>query len=320
MSPIVSVIIPTCDRAHLLERAVNSVLSQNFDDYEVIVVDDHSRDDTLEVIERLQDKRVRCIPRSQRGGGGAARNTGIKAAAGEYLAFLDDDDAWHDGKLQSQVDVLQRRPEVGLVYTGAVHIHQHNGQIFKMVTPRHRGDIFQALLEHNVIGTTSSIMVRKEALLAVGGFDETFPSCQDWDLYLRLSREWMVEFVGKPLVDFYLHPVRITRNDNARIDGRKMILEKYSSDIIGNKRILSRHHGAIGRLCCQAGRYREGRHLLFQAVRESPANAEALKHLLPVLFGGGLYRRLMLLQRQCVALMVNRSRSSEQKKGQFPDE
>ena len=320
MCPIVSVIIPTCDRAHLLERAVKSVLDQSFDDYEVIVVDDHSRDDTLEVIERLRDKRVRCIARCQRGGGAAARNTGIEAASGEYLAFLDDDDAWHDRKLQSQIEVMQRRPEVGLVYTGAVHIHQHNGQIFKTVTPRYRGNIFQVLLERNVIGTTSSIMVRKESLLAVGGFDESFPSCQDWDLYLRLARDWAFDFVGEALVDFYLHPVRITRNDRARIDGRKMILEKFSFYIKGDKRILSQHHGAIGRLCCQAGRYREGRQLLFQAVRESPTNVAAIKHLLPVLFGGGWYRRLMLLQRQCMFLMANRSRSSPKKKGQLPDE
>lgn len=320
MSPIVSVIIPTCDRAHLLERAVMSVLGQSFDDYEVIVVDDHSRDDTLEVIERLRDERVRCIPRSQRGGGAAARNTGIEAACGEYLAFLDDDDAWHDSKLQRQVEVMQRRPEVGLVYTGAVHIHQHNGQIFKTVTPTDRGYIFQALLERNIIGTTSSVMVRKEALLEVGGFDEAFPSCQDWDLYLRLAGDWMVDFVGKALVDFYLHPVRITRNDNARIDGRKMILDKYSSYIQADKRILSLHHSAIGRLCCQAGRYGEGRHLLFEAVRESPTNMEAIKHLLPVLFGGGGYRRLMMLQRQWLDLMANRKHASPQKKGQLPDE
>lgn len=320
MSPIVSVIIPTCDRAQLLKRAVNSVLGQSFDDYEVIVVDDHSRDDTLEVIQSLQDKRVRCITRQQRGGGAAARNTGIEAASGEYVAFLDDDDAWHDSKLQRQVEVMQRRPEVGLVYTGAVHIHQHNGQIYKTVTPKYRGHIFRALLERNVIGTTSSIMVRKEALVAVGGFDETFPSCQDWDLYLRLSRDWVVDFVDRALVDFYLHPVRITRNDSARIDGRKKILDKFSSDIQGDKRILSQHHGAIGRLCCQAGRYREGRRLLFRAVQESPANATAIKHLLSVLFGGGWYRRLMLWQRQCMALQARRHRSSSQKKGRFPGE
>jgi glycosyltransferase involved in cell wall biosynthesis len=297
-----------------------SVLGQSSDDYEVIVVDDHSGDDTLEVIERLRDKRVRCITRSQRGGGAAARNTGIEAASGEFIAFLDDDDAWHDSKLKSQVEVMQRRPEVGLVYTGAVHIHQHNGQIFKTVVPRYRGYIFQTLLEHNVIGTTSSVMVRKEALRAVGGFDETFPSCQDWDLYLRLAKDWAVDFVGEALVDFYLHPVRITRNDSARIDGRKMILEKFSSYINGDKRILSKHHGAIGRLCCQAGRYREGRHLLLQAVRESPTNATAIKHLLPVLFGGEGYRRLMMFQRRCMDLMANRKSSSPQKKGQLPDE
>lgn len=320
MSPTVSVIIPTCDRAHLLERAVESVLGQSFGDYEVIVVDDHSMDDTLGVVGRLRDKRVRCIARSQRGGGAAARNTGIEAVSGEYVAFLDDDDAWHASKLQRQVDVMQSRPEVGLVYTGAVHIHQHNHRIYKTVIPRHRGRIFQSLLEGNVIGTTSSIMVRRQALEEVGGFDETFPSCQDWDLYLRLAQNWVVDFVGEALVDFYLHPVRITRNDSARIDGRKMILDKFAKHIDGDHRILSQHHAALGRLCCQAGRYQEGRCLLLQAVRESPTNVSAYKHLLPVLFGGGWYKRLLLIQRHCRALAANRNSLTWHKKGHSPDE
>lgn len=319
MSPTISVIIPTCDRCHLIERALQSVLGQTFGDYEIIVVDDHSRDDTVEVIKRLQDKRIRCISRSQRGGA-AARNTGIEAACGDYLAFLDDDDAWHDSKLQSQVEIFQNRPEVALVYTGAVHIHQHNDHVYKTVIPRYRGRIFQTLLERNVIGTTSSIMVRKEALLAVGAFDESFPSCQDWDLYLRLAQYWAIDFVPEALVDFYLHPVRITRNNAARIEGRKMILEKYASNINGNRRIMSRHHAAIGRLCCQAGRYQEGRNMLSRALHESPTNASALKQWMAVMFGGRWYRAVMRAQRQIRSMASIRYRTAPLKKGQFPHE
>lgn len=320
MRPIVSVIIPTCDRVHFLRRALESVLNQSFSDFEIIVVDDHSRDGTLEFLKNIRDKRIRFISRHDRGGGSAARNTGIASAKGEYLAFLDDDDVWHERKLQRQFEIMQRCPEVGLVYTGTVKVYQDNGRVFRTTIPQHRGDIFKHLLARNVIGTTSSVMVRRIAIEGIGGFDESFPSCQDWDLYLRLSKLWPVDFVGEPLVDYYLHPVRITRNEVSRIKGRRMILEKFRSEIDGDRQILSEHYVALGRLCCQAGQYSEGQRMLIRAVQGNPCNVEAYKHLLPVLFGGGLYWRILSMQRQFKTRLFRRYRLAWQEKGQSHDE
>jgi glycosyltransferase involved in cell wall biosynthesis len=299
---------------------LESALVQCFIDFEIIVVDDHSRDGTLEYLKGIRDKRIRYIARHERGGGAAARNTGIAAAKGKYLAFLDDDDAWHESKLQRQIEVMQRSPDVGLVYTGVIKIYQDNGRVFRTFVPQHRGDISKILLARNVIGTTSSVMIRRTAMDGVGGFDESFPSCQDWDLYLRLSKHWLVDFVGAPLVDYYLHPVRITRDAASRIAGRRMILEKYRSEIVGDRRILSGHHVALGRLCCQAGQYYEGRRMLLRAVRENLCNVEAYKHLLPVLFGGRLYWRLLFTQRQFKTRLFQRYRLAWQEKGQSHDE
>jgi glycosyltransferase involved in cell wall biosynthesis len=306
MHPIISIIIPTCDRVHLLNRAIESVLGQSFTDFEIIVVDDHSEDCTVEFLKGIHDKRIRYIARPERGGGSAARNTGVAAANGEYLAFLDDDDAWHGSKLQRQLELMQQRPGVGLVYTGAIQIYQDNGRIFRTFVPQHRGDIFKNLLARNVIGTTSSIMVRRQALDEVGAFDEAFPSCQDWDLYLRLAKHWQIDFIGEPLVDFFLHPVRITNNQAAGIEGRKMILEKFSLDIEMDRRVLSAHHATLGRFCCQAGRYSEGRPFLLQAVRRDPGNVEAYKHLLPVLVGGEFYRAMLMAKRNLKAMLSGR--------------
>lgn len=314
MGQIISVIIPTCDRVHLLKRAVESVLNQSFVDFEIIIVDDHSNDSTLDYLDSIRDKRVRFIARSERGGGAVARNTGILAANGEYVAFLDDDDVWHPSKLQRQVELIQLQPEVGLVYAGAVHMYLEGGNRFKKFTPKFRGNIFKKLLERNVIGTTSSIMVRRKALDEIGGFDESFPSCQDWDLYLRLTKNWSVDFVEEPQLNYYLHPVRITSNESARLAGHKMILDKYRFEIEKYCNILSQHNFVIGRLCCQSGRYVEGRRMLLKAVRENPLNVVVYKHLFPILFGGKLYQGLLLAQRQFKKRFFQRYRFAWQEK------
>lgn len=318
--PAISVVIPTCDRVDLLKRAIDSVLSQSFKNYEIIVVDDHSEDGTPDFLRSLEDPRLRFISRRERGGGAAARNTGIGVAAGDFVAFLDDDDAWHSNKLQRQFERMKQLPEVGMLYTGTVHIFQDSGRIYRTVNPRYRGEIFNDLLMQNMIGTTSSIMVRRQALMEVGGFDELFPSCQDWDLYLRLAQRWPIDFVDQSLVNFFLHPVRITHNYDAGIKGRKMILKKYRPYIGNNSKILSLHFAAIGKLCCQAGRYAEGRHFLLKATRQNPGNMKVYKHLLPLLIGGRFYQEALKFKRRLVTLWSEGSGPKQQKKGAYSDE
>lgn len=301
--PVISVVIPTCDRVNLLKRAVDSVLSQSFKDFEIIVVDDHSVDGTQHFLKGLRDPRIRFITRSERGGGAAARNTGIETAVGEFVAFLDDDDAWYSNKLERQFERMKLLPEVAMVYTGTVHILQDSGRVYRTATPRYRGNILNDLLKQNIIGTTSSILVRRQALNEVGGFDEAFPSCQDWDLYLRLSQRWPIDFVEETLVKFFLHPVRITHNYDAGVAGRKMIMEKYRTYIESNSQILSWHFAAIGKLCCQAGRYVEGRHFFLKAACQNPGNIKIYKHLLPVLMGGRIYRDVLKFKRRLVELL-----------------
>ena len=194
---LVTVIIPTHNRWPMLGEAVESVLAQTSPDYELIVVDDGSTDETTR---RLHDygARISVLPQRRRGVA-AARNAGARAASGKYLAFLDSDDLWLPRKLQRQLDFMEDNPAVEICQTDEIWIR--NGV---RVNPRlkHRkpsGDIFRASLELCLV-SPSAVMMRRELFERVGGFDESLPVCEDYDLWLRISKDTEVPLVAEALV------------------------------------------------------------------------------------------------------------------------
>lgn len=227
--PSVSVIIPTYNRAHLVSRAIRSVLGQTYQDFEIIVVDDASVDGTEEVVKSFDDPRISYIRHEQNQGGSAARNTGIRAARGEYIAFLDSDDEWLAEKLKRQIVCLRGDPvRVGAVYTGRIYVME--GQVVKTVRPTLGGDLRSALLAGNIVGTTSSVVVRRTYLEQAGLFDETLPAAQDADLWIRLSDICLFGVISDPLVRFHVDAAeRITHNLEARLKAWRILDEKHSS-------------------------------------------------------------------------------------------
>lgn len=297
MPPLVSVIIPTCNRSRLLQRALRSAAEQSVNDLEIIVVDDQSDDDTGAVAGRFPDGRVRYVLRERRGGGAAARNAGLRLARGEYVAFLDDDDEWLPDKLARQLEAFERAPDAALVYTGALHIRQRDGRVVQVVKPDREGWVFRELLQQNFIRTTSSIMVRRQVLEKVGFFDERLPACQDWDLCLRIAREYPVACVSEPLLRFYIHPIRITHDLSARIRGKEHILGKYLEEICRDAKILSKHYLVLGRLHCHNGEFRQGRRYLLKGLRQTPWEPAIWKFLLLSMCGGLFYGGLLRIKR-----------------------
>jgi glycosyltransferase involved in cell wall biosynthesis len=274
------------------------VFEQSYVDYEIIVVDDHSTDNTVKIIKKFKDVRLKAIFREQSGGGAAARNSGLAVAKGKYIAFLDDDDEWFPDKLRLQLDKFEQEREAALVYTGAFHVLQKDNRILKVVIPEKRGDVYQDLLLENFIGTTSSIMVRREALEQIGFFDPALPACQDWDLCLRIARKFPVDVVSAPLLRFYIHPVRITHNLTSRISGKEFIFNKYSFDIQRDRKVLGKHRQVMGRLLCHDGQMRRGRQLLLLALRATPFNLMVWKHLLGSFCGAYFYQRILKFKRK----------------------
>jgi glycosyltransferase involved in cell wall biosynthesis len=204
--PNVSVIIPTYNMARFVGDAVGSVLAQTFEDFEVIVVDDGSTDNTREIVAGFVDPRVRYVYQDNQERS-AARNAGIRLARGEYIAFLDADDVWLPEKLALQVYLLETRPEVGLVYTGAYVME--NGRIFTEQKGKHRGRVVRPLLvvDNIVTGSGCTPMVRRECFDQVGFFDEVSSviPCEDWDMWLRIATKYEFDYVPQPLAKCRVH-------------------------------------------------------------------------------------------------------------------
>lgn len=231
---VVSVVIPTYERDDILPRALDSVLEQTFADLEVLVVDDNSQDDTSEIIDSYSDNRLEYIRHSENLGANAARNTGIRAASGDYIAFLDDDDMWLESKIERQLEEYQSLDSsFGLVYTGRRIIDDET--IIEEFIPTKSGDIFRYLLRRNVIPSETP-MIRAECFEKVGMFDIEFRSCQDWDMWLRIARSYKVSFVPKILaVSFWSGTDRISLDYGKKCQGYQLLYRKYRSEIHGDR-------------------------------------------------------------------------------------
>jgi GT2 family glycosyltransferase len=200
--PLVSVVVPTFNRSQLLRRALDGVLAQSYDRIEVLVVDDGSTEDIRGVVEGYDDQRLRWLPQACNMGVAAARNRGLREAKGALIAFLDSDDEWLPDKLARQVELARRRPNrVGLFYTGA-HDYGLNDDHFLEV-PQKRGDVWAEILVRNPIHGTSSVILRKEVVDAVGFFDEQLPAIEDYEYWTRVARFYEVEYISEPLICYH---------------------------------------------------------------------------------------------------------------------
>lgn len=291
--PNVSVIIPTYNRAHLLGRAIRSVLNQTYQDFELIIVDDGSSDNTDELVKSFDDIRIRYLKHKKNRGGAAARNTGIKAAKGKYIAFQDSDDEWLPEKLEKQMKVFEDAPpEVGVVYTGFYRLQNGKKTYIpsSKVNPK-EGYIFNSLLKGNFV-TTQAVLVKRECFDKAGIFDENLPRLQDWELFLRISRHYHFKFINEPLVIAYHQPVSISTNQKALIQALKLILHKHYESFNGDKRILANYYLILGDALCSNGNFLEGKGYLLRSAKVYPLNLKALGAAMVSLLGQGLYHKV----------------------------
>jgi glycosyltransferase involved in cell wall biosynthesis len=288
-TPSVSVIIPTHNRAHFLPTALRSVLNQTFQDLEIMVVDDASTDGTPGLRQQYQDPRIHWLRHDSIRGGGAARNAGIANTRGEYIAFLDDDDEWYPEKLARQIEVMRKRPaEVAAVYTGYLVVDRATGQVRGRMIPRLRGNLHADLLKSNPIGGTSSVLLRRTCLDRVGLFDETLPSFQDRDLWIRIAREFHFDYVDQPLLNSFSHPKKVWTNLDALIKGLEIMLEKYGSSPAFRKQCGARYLW-FGLRLCEAGQIGRGRQALLKSIALSPYGIKPYLYFLLTLLGSNAF-------------------------------
>jgi len=283
--PQVSVIIPTFNRAELLPIAIRSVLNQTFQDFEILIVDDGSSNTTPAVVKSFDDDRIHYIRHPKPRGGAAARNTGIAYCQAEYVAFLDDDDEWYPHKLERQMDVMRKSaPEIAAVYSGYFAVERATGRVCGQMTPKSKGDLSSELLASNPIGGTSCMLVRKDCLKKVGGFDEKLPSFQDYDLWIRISQEFRFDYVEEPMLNYYVHPNKVWTNFDALLQGLEIMLGKYGSSVAFRKASSNRYL-FCGIKLCEANRFEEGRRALRCSVSLNPYAAKPYIYLLLALLG-----------------------------------
>ena len=206
----VSIIIPTFNRANLITRALESVFKQTISDYEIIIIDDGSTDNTKDVLKPFQD-RIRYVYQQNKGIS-AARNLGITMAQGQYIAFLDSDDTWIPEKLALQAQVLDENPTVGIVYSKMVKINEQ-GQPCGMKPENPTGRNFKELLEIGGDIPTSTVFTRKACFDKAGLFDENLPMMEDFEMWLRIAKHYDIyEIADKTLSTYYHHGQQITKN------------------------------------------------------------------------------------------------------------
>ena len=201
--PLISVIIPTFNCEKYIAQTIESVLKQTYRNFEIIVIDDGSTDNTKKVIEKfINSKKLRYIYQKN-SGQSTARNKGIDESSGEYIAFLDADDFWKSEKLEKQVDVLKNK-KIGICYTDVEFMDDKTGEIIPVYRNRkhnqlRRGKIYKYLVFYNFI-PFAGIMVRKECIEKIGGFDKKIKMGDDWDLLLRLSVHYEFDYINEKLL------------------------------------------------------------------------------------------------------------------------
>lgn len=227
----ISVIIPSHNRLDTLPRAINSALQQDYPIHEIIVVDDASTDDTVALARSMAqtEPRIRVIALERSSGAPIARNRGAAEATGDTFAFLDSDDSWFETKISQQVRLLEAHPEAPAAFSGfQFHYPDRPSQDRQAPAVTTRADLYG----RNVLGGTSSVLIRKTAFETVGGFLPDMPACQDWELWLRLAKLGPLVAVPAPLVNYYFDGGgRITKSRDRVEGGHNRILSILSGEI-----------------------------------------------------------------------------------------
>lgn len=286
--PRVSVIIPVYNGERYFARTIESVLAQTYSAKEIVIVDDGSRDTSQEVIARyLHHSNVHLVTQKN-AGVAAARNTGISAAAGEYIALVDQDDLWLPDKLARQVEYLDAHPEIALVHSNIHFIDEAGERIpdpeWAWVAPTF-GQVLPELVKQNRI-CTCTVLLRKSVLEQVGSFRQELAPADDWDLWLRIAARHPIGFVDAVTASYRLHQENESRN----------LLKMQEAEIRVVETFVREHPGAVGKaitraklysLCNEAaqllersGRHTEARGYWLRAMRKNPVASKPYASLI----------------------------------------
>lgn len=290
----VSVIIPTYNRGAFLKRAVKSVLNQTFQDFELIIIDDGSTDNTKEVVNSFSDNRIKYIYQENSGGAARPKNTGIKIAQGEYIAILDSDDEWLPDKIKKQIDLFEKYSSSKLGIVGCNIFIINNGKKKKYRIPKYN-NVFEQMLVTDNMGTGSAMVYKKEVFDRMGLFDENLRSGQDREMRIRLAQEYHFAFIDDYLINYYVG------HNNISSAGLSIKKREKDWDYIFNK--YKKYYERDKKLYSDKLRYDGTRYMLLnlpvkarksfrQSIRKNPLNIKSFLYLFLSFFGVSFYNKL----------------------------
>lgn len=274
--PKVSVIVPTYNRAALLTRAIRSVLAQTYEDFELLVIDDHSTDQTSTTLARVDDRRLKVFRHRRNGGQSKAFNTGLEHAQGDYVAFLDDDDEWLPHKLAAQVAVLDAAPaKVAMIHGWRDIVNDRDDRVVASIRRTLRGNIYEAMLGLETPVPPSSWLMRTGVAKSLG-FDESLHVAKDLDFVARFcSGGWEVDYVPTVVLRKHLHAHgqltdETPHNLARRIDQVHSHLARFYVDLQARPRALANVHRRLADYCLSARRRRAVALSLMVSARLAP--------------------------------------------------
>ena len=304
--PKVSIIIPTYNRAVYVRESIDSVLAQTYADFEIIVVDDGSADDTQAVLQPFVAQGTIRYARQENRGESAARNQGIALATGEYIAFLDSDDLFTPTKLEKQVAYLDAHPEIGLVHSWYAKFEDGGRELGIRDTSKLTGKIYpNYLLDWSILMVVPSVMVRATVLAQVGGFDESIRWGPDLDMWRRITCKFQIGVIPEVLCKIRVHPGNISADKVSAAASFARYLQKAFDDDaslgpVFRRKAMSKMYANVAHNILSAGdtaQIKHVRHFSLKAIGYWPLQFSAYLGFLGSFLGCGLRVRLLKVWR-----------------------
>jgi glycosyltransferase involved in cell wall biosynthesis len=294
-APRVSVVVPTRNRSHALERALRSAFAQSVRDTEVVVVDDGSTDDTAALLRRLAkaEPRLRYVSSPSSEGAAAARNRGISLARGAWVAFLDDDDEWLPHKLQRQLATAAESPDAGVVYCPYLYRDGDRPLVPRNVWDPETPPGLPRMLFRRLVVAVPTVLVRRDLLVAEGGFDSALPILEEWDLFVRLGLRTPFAWVSEPLVVVNATEGSLSRRSDLYRTAAKYLIAKFERMEGVGREDLAHVHYNVGHYLAASGLRRAAIRSLARALWMHPWRWQRYPMTIAALVGGRIHQRAM---------------------------
>jgi glycosyltransferase involved in cell wall biosynthesis len=287
--PLVSVIIPAYNAEKYIARTLESVVSQTYKNTEVLVINDGSTDRTVGIVESFvrNDSRIRILHQPNLGAT-AARNCGLRSSKGEYIAFIDADDVWHNEKIRAQVECFQRSgPSVGLVYSWSVIIDEGDNPL-SGIAHEYRGNVLAELIYSNFVGNGSSPLIRRSCFEEVGDFKVHLRAGQDWDMYARIAERYEFQVIPKYHIGYRRTMNSISANYKNQERFMAMVVDSFEKQHPNIPKSLfrlsrSRTYSYLASRCNDQGRYLDSVKYFLRGLVLDPARLLELDYYLSLL-------------------------------------